>query len=81
MPEDITIPETCPVLGIPIIVGGDCKDNLPSVDRIDNLNGYVKHNIVIVSWRANRIKSDAKMIELETIAKFYRELERHSCSK
>lgn len=71
--DDITIPETCPVLGIPLIVevGNGRSDNTPSIDRVDNRLGYVKDNIVIVSWRANRLKSDATPDELRRLAKYY----------
>ena len=55
--EDIVIPEVCPILGIPLIKDGiKQNDNSPSIDRIDNLKGYTKDNIRIVSWRANNIK-------------------------
>lgn len=78
---DIEIPTHCPVLGIPLIFGSrrlpglagrDCR---PSVDRIDNLKGYVIGNIVVVSYRANRLKSDATISEMEAIASFYRRLD------
>jgi len=42
--------------------GGNGKqranDNSATIDRIDNGLGYVKDNVLIVSWRANRLKSD-----------------------
>ena len=31
--------------------------------------------MIIVSWRANRLKSDATITELEAVANFYRRLE------
>lgn len=72
--EDISIPEFCPVLGIPLVpargsFGG--TDNSPSIDRIKNERGYVPGNCIVVSWRANRIKSDASPEELNAVAKFY----------
>lgn len=76
--HDIQIPELCPVLGIPLhSLGqqgedrrGKCDDS-PSIDRIDNTKGYIKGNILIVSVRANRLKSDATPEELMKLAKFY----------
>lgn len=73
-PDDVVIPATCPVLGIPLAArhgrfGG--SDNSPSIDRIRNEGGYVPGNVVIVSWRANRIKSDASPEELRRVAAFY----------
>lgn len=71
-PRDIAVPLVCPVLGIPIQrgVGHGC-DNSPSIDKIVPALGYVKGNIVVVSMRANRIKNDATLAELQLLAKFY----------
>lgn len=72
--EDIVVPSHCPVLGIPLIktIGkGTRTDNTPSIDRVDNSRGYVQDNIVIISWRANRLKSDATVDELRRISKYY----------
>ncbi len=76
-PADLRIPERCPLLGIQIFVaGGKPTDNSPSVDRIDPDRGYVKGNVWVVSWRANRIKNDATLDELRQIV---RALEALSC--
>lgn len=73
--EDIKVPETCPVLGIPIfLTPGKRTDNTPSVDRVDNSKGYTKENVVIISWRANQIKRDASLQELKKLVEY---LERH----
>jgi hypothetical protein len=70
--SDIVIPPRCPVLGIPIAVQtGTANDNSAELDRIDNTKGYVKGNVVVVSRRANRIKNDASIAELEAILAFY----------
>jgi len=69
--EDITIPDTCPVLGIPLKYGGNKnKDNSPSVDRIDNSKGYTKDNICVISYRANSLKSNATIKEIEAVLKY-----------
>lgn len=82
--EDIAIPLFCPVLGIRIRQPGEnetrlrgCKDNSPSVDRIDQQRGYVKGNVIVVSWRANRLKSDASLDELRAVLRFYEPLLRN----
>lgn len=63
--DDIIIPNICPVLGIPIKSGvGKTIDSSPTIDRINNNLGYVKGNIKIISWRANKLKSDATSDEL-----------------
>lgn len=69
VPEDINIPEICPLLGIRLEIStGRHKDKSPTLDRIDNRRGYVPNNIWIISYRANRIKNDASIEELEAVA-------------
>jgi len=48
--------------------------NTPSIDRIDPSKGYVEGNIIIISQRANMIKSNASWQELKTIAEWLRSL-------
>jgi len=69
--EDIPeIPKLCPILGIEIIIGiGKLSDNSPSIDRIDNKLGYIKKNIRIISYRANRIKGNTTIEEIKKILK------------
>jgi hypothetical protein len=63
LPNDISIPKKCPVLGIVIdsAVKGKRTDNSPSIDRLVPELGYVKGNIHIMSWRANRIKNNGSL--------------------
>jgi len=64
--DDIIVPETCPILGIPIFTDCNIKHNpnAPSLDRIDNTKGYVSGNIIVISWKANDIKKHASLDEL-----------------
>ena len=73
--EDITIPEKCPVFGF------DLKREdrqtwmcAPSVDRIDSSKGYIKGNVTVVSRRANILKRDATIGELEQLFNYYKTL-------
>lgn len=73
--EDILIPEKCPVFGF------DLKREdrqtwmcAPSVDRIDSSKGYIKGNVTVVSRRANIIKRDATIQELEQLFNYYKTL-------
>lgn len=76
--EDIVIPTHCPVLGIELRMGTEglnaCRDAAPSIDRIVPEKGYVRGNVVVVSFRANRIKSNATPDEILAVGKFYKEL-------
>jgi hypothetical protein len=70
--QDITIPKTCPVLGLNLYKGSKVSgDNSPTLDRILPTLGYVRGNVMVISGRANRIKSDANWWELQTVANFY----------
>ena len=64
--EDIVIPERCPILDIPLSIIPNMKDRnfAPSIDRIRPELGYVKGNIAIISFRANRLKNDATLEEV-----------------
>ncbi|VVB52803.1 Uncharacterised protein [uncultured archaeon] len=70
--QKLTIPEACPVLGIPMktTVGEGTKDNTLSLDRIDNTKGYVIGNVAFISFRANVLKKDATLKELIALGKF-----------
>ncbi|WP_422049716.1 hypothetical protein [Shimia sp.] len=71
-PEDISIPHSCPVLDIPLIVGsGKPTDNSPSLDRVVPALGYVRGNVLVISNRANRIKNNATVAELRQVADFF----------
>lgn len=78
--EDIVIPSHCPVLGIELIsngyqpgirggtgVGRGIHPHAPTLDRINPRIGYVKGNVWVISWRANKIKADATLEELQKI--------------
>jgi hypothetical protein len=77
--RDVVIPSHCPILGIPLFPMKGKKgggDNSPSLDRIEPERGYVPGNIIVISNRANRLKSDATIEELRSIASFYATFER-----
>jgi hypothetical protein len=46
--------------------------NICRIDRIDTSKGYLKDNIKVISWRANRLKSDGTLEELEKIVNYMR---------
>ena len=64
--EDVVIPEVCPLLGLPLKRGD--RDACPTLDRINSSRGYTRGNIWVLSMKANRIKNNATVEELEQIA-------------
>lgn len=72
---DIYVPVRCPVLGLRLTPStGRAGPNSPSLDRIDSRKGYVPGNVIVVSWRANELKKNATLLEMERVAAFYRQL-------
>lgn len=68
--DHIVIPEVCPVLGVPLERNAGGKTALPNSPSIDCLIpelGYVPGNINVISYRANSIKNNATLDELEKL--------------
>ena len=72
----IELPDVCPALGVPLNYAGtgqegwSRKDDSASIDRIDSSLGYVEGNMQIISWKANRIKSNATEEEVFMVGEF-----------
>lgn len=61
------------MFNIPLIQGdGIATDNSPSIDEIIPGKGYVRGNIMIISWKANRLKNNARLEDLEKIVNYIR---------
>jgi hypothetical protein len=76
---DIVVPKRCPVLGIKLVRNkGKVRFNSPTLDRIRPGRGYVKGNVLVVSQRANTIKSNATPEQILKVGKFYAKLWRSS---
>ena len=62
------VPNTCPVLGIPMVSGaGNNNPNSATLDRLVPEKGYVPDNVCWISRKANRIKCDASLEELQQV--------------
>jgi len=70
-PDDFRPVTHCPLLGIPLEFSkrgkGPCP-NSPTIDRLDSSLGYVPGNVWVISHKANSIKRDSTLEELEMIA-------------
>ena len=74
-PDDIRIPELCPVLGIPLSIGdGKLHEGSPTLDRFIPELGYVKGNINVISSLANTIKSNATWEQVQAVADWMQDM-------
>lgn len=79
IPFDLTVddlmpaPLQCPVLDIKFDWykdGRGASDESPSIDRLVPELGYVPGNVAVISYRANRIKSDGNLDEIVRVARW-----------
>jgi len=64
----------CPVFGTELQFGNaGFREHSPSIDKIDPNKGYTLDNVQIISWRANRLKADASINELEMLLAFMKQ--------
>lgn len=71
--SEISWPTHCPVLGMELdYMTEGRQENSVSFDRIDDTQGYLDGNVVICSWRANRLKNNGTADEHQKIADFYK---------
>ena len=59
----------CPVLNKKMAFGEDIQ-NAPSIDKLIPEKGYIKGNVTVISFRANQLKRDGKLEEIEAIYKW-----------
>lgn len=73
--QDIIWNKYCPILGLEIDYYAEGRqEDSPSFDRLDPNKGYIKGNVTIVSWRANRLKNDGTAEEHLSIYRFMTKL-------
>lgn len=69
--NELSFPLVCPILGIELGFFSKVCDNSYSIDRIDNSLGYIRGNLVVISFRANRLKNDSNLVEMNRLIEFY----------
>jgi hypothetical protein len=76
-PEDIKILQNCPVLGIELESSSiDNRktsaelDNSHSLDRVNNLKGYTRDNVMVMSNKANKLKRDGDIDSILPVMTF-----------
>lgn len=68
--DDFSPVSHCPLLGVALDFSKKGRGSSPysaTIDRIDSSMGYVPGNVWVISHRANSIKSDSTLGELEMI--------------
>lgn len=78
--DNIEMPTHCPVLGVKLSYGATgtsakgygANQNSASIDRIIPSKGYTPENAIIISWKANRAKSDVAIEDIIKLAEFYK---------
>lgn len=68
--EELTIPETCPVFGTQLQISDKITNDTPSLDRLIPELGYTNDNVEFISMKANRIKSNATLTELQILVEW-----------
>lgn len=72
--EDLYQPEYCPVFGKKLNYnwsGINRRDpNKATIDKLNPRLGYIPGNTFVISWRANKLKSNMTLDELKLIMKY-----------
>jgi hypothetical protein len=71
--EDIIVPPLCPVFGVPMerALGSiGAGEHSPTLDRIDSSRGYSADNIEVISYKANRLKSNGNLEDFRAIVRY-----------
>ena len=63
---------TCPVLGVEMIWGSEDRSTSPSLDKIIPSLGYLIGNVCWISQKANQLKNDATLEQLEALVSYVR---------
>src|SRR5262245_50278594 len=71
-PDDIIVPELCPVMQCPLQFEKGISNHQPSLDRVDNSFGYIPGNVRVISWRANYLKKDMTLEQMERMLQYMR---------
>ena len=74
--KDIKIPRRCPALGILLRQGAGRRrlDSSPTLDRLNPRLGYVPGNVVVISYLANTIKSNADYRQIGAVYRWLKRL-------
>ena len=71
------VTDSCPVFNTEFKFSGNkvARNESPSLDRIDPSKGYVEGNLVVISNKANNIKSAYKSTDIFKVAEWLQKIE------
>ncbi len=67
-PEDIVVPDVCPVFGTEFV--SNDPDRCATLDRLDPRYGYIAGNVIVMSGKANRMKSNGNLQDILDLAEW-----------
>ncbi len=71
--EDIVVPSNCPICEVVLVSApGRYISASPTLDRINNAQGYERGNVAVICMQCNRVKADASAELHERIAAYMR---------
>jgi hypothetical protein len=68
--SDVVIPTHCPVFNIPL--DSSDRNHAPTLDRFENSKGYTPDNVRVISFRANRLKAEMDLADIELLYAYMR---------
>lgn len=70
-PGDIHLRDRCPILDIPLKKNrGQYGPDSYSLDRRDSSLGYVPGNVEVISWKANSLKGELNIEQVERLLQY-----------
>lgn len=70
--NNLSFPISCPILDIPLAYNtGAPQDNSYSIDRKDSTKGYELDNIIVISFKANRLKNSLTPQQIKRMNEWY----------
>lgn len=65
------VPEKCPITHVKLVKNtGKWSHDSYSLDRKDPSKGYIPGNVAIISWKANSLKSNLTLEQVERLLKY-----------
>jgi hypothetical protein len=64
----------CPVFRTEFVSSKENMSTCASLDRIDNTKGYIEGNVAVISWKANSLKSNGSLHELEAVVDYVKRM-------